>query len=149
MKIDTLSNFGKKVIYNDYYFKRISFADNKVARLLEGVGSEHENYVIDVLNSINNQDIEAIYFDKFQYKHRGNVLGFSKLSKAEGVFLLASVADLLQKEIWLHTDITQMTRSTLKKFIKHFYESPYVNIIFDSELSRSFYAVMVREALNG
>mgnify|MGYP004663824993 FL=1 len=147
MKIDTISNFGSKVMYNDFYFKRISFTDNKVIKLLDEAKGQYEKEIINLLNTINDQNIEAICFEKHQYKHRGKWLGYTKFSKAESVFLLAGIADLAKKEIWLHTDITQLTRSTLRKFIKKFYNSPYVNIIYDSESSRAFFNAMIKEAL--
>ena len=148
MKINTLSSYDKKLLYNDFYIKKISFADDKITKLIHGVEAGDKDEIIANLNMINNQNIQDINFEKYQYTHRGNVLGFSELSKAERVFLLATIADKKHKEIWLHTDITQLTKSTLKKLIKLFYNSPYVNIVYDSELSRPFYNAMVKEAIN-
>ena len=34
MKINTLSNYDKKLLYNDFYIKRISFADDKITKLI-------------------------------------------------------------------------------------------------------------------
>ena len=147
MRIDAICNFDPKIIYNDFYFKRIYFANDAVTRLLSMVDSKYETDITDLLNTINNQNIEAISFKNYQYKHRGIWLGFSKFSKAERVFLIAGVADLVKQEIWLYTDITQLTRSTLKKFIRKFYDSPYINIIYASESSKAFYNAMIREAL--
>lgn len=148
MKCDTLANYGKKISYEKNYFKRINFADDKVTRLLDGISNSHKKQIIETLNKINNQNIQDINFDKYQYTHRDNILGFSKLSKAESVFLVASVADIKKTNVWLHTDITQLTRSTLIKFMKQFKNSPYINIIYDSELSRAFYNSALKEATN-
>lgn len=146
MRCDTLSNYGKKVQYEKTYFRKINFTDDKVLKLLDDVDDTHKVKIIETLNKINNQDIQDINFDKYQYKHRNNILGFSKLSKAECIFLIASIADIKEINIWLHTDITQLTRSTLIKFMKQFKNSPYINIIYDSELSRAFFDSALKEA---
>lgn len=148
MKIKLKDEIDKKLIYTDKYINRISMADNKITKLLDGIDLIKSEEIRHVINTINNQNIENIDFDRYRYTHRGIELGFSELSKAEKVFMLASVADIKKKEIWLHTDITQLTKSTLKKFIKRFYNSEYVNIVYDSSISTAFYNAMIKEALN-
>ncbi|MGN0375748.1 MAG: hypothetical protein ACI4EN_09650 [Butyrivibrio sp.] len=148
MRIELKDKLNKKLIYNDNYIKRISMTDNKIVKLLSNISFSQAEEVRHILNSINNQNIENIDFDRYKYTHRGIELGFSELSKAEKVFMIAAIADMKKYEIWLHTDITQLTKSTLKKFIKRFYESEYVNIVYDSDISTAFYNAMVKEAIN-
>ena len=148
MRIDIISNYEKKLIYNEFYFRKINFTDNKFVKLIDGITDEHKEKILDTLNTINNQNIQDIFFEKYQYMHRDNILGFSKFSKAERVFLVACLAEIKKQEVWVHTDITQLTRTTLKKFIRLFKDSPYVNIVYDSEHSKAFFNAMIREATN-
>ncbi len=105
------------------------------------------NEVVSLLNEINDQNIQSMNLEKMEYIHRDQKLGFDKLSRAEGVFLIAYIADKKKKNIYLHTDITQLTKKTLKLFFKKFYNSQYVNVVYDSTLSDAFYNAMIKKAV--
>lgn len=148
MRIELKDNLDAKLAYTEGYIRRINITDTKIVRLLSGINEQQAEEIKNVLNLINNQGIEELDFNKHEYVIKGKRLGFSDLSKAESVFLIASVADMKSQTLWFHTDITQLTKSTLKKFIKRFYNSEYVNIVYDSDISTAFYKAMVKEAMN-
>lgn len=145
MQIDTIKNFGDSLILNKNYYRWIDFSNNNIGSLLTDELTEHKKRILDNINSINNQNIQDIDFNSFKYKHWDTWISFSELSKAERVFMLSTVADILHVKIWLHTDMTQLTKTTIKKFLRLFSESEYVNIVITSELSRAFYSVMMKE----
>lgn len=145
MQIDTIENFGEALLFHKYYFRKIDFSDSNIGNLLRYAKKEYYDVIKENLNRINNQNIQDIDIARGEYRHRDNLLYFSSLSKAERVFLIATVADIQQVEIWLHTDMTQLTKSTTKKFLKLFKDSPYINIVVDSELNKAFYRAMIKE----
>lgn len=145
MQIDTIENFGEALLFHKYYFRKIDFANSNIGNLLRYTKRDDYGLIKQNLNIINNQEIQDIDIGRGEYRHRNNWLYFSSLSKAERVFLIATVADLQQVKIWLHTDMTQLTKTTTKKFLKLFKNSPYINIVIDSELNRAFYNAMIKE----
>lgn len=147
MQIKAIQDYDKKLKYQKNYIKRIDFADNTITKLLDYTEEIDNDKLLKIINSINNQNIQSIDLKTFSYVNRNEKIGFSKLSKAERVFLVAYMADLKKKEIYLHTDITQLTKKTLKLFIKTFANSSYVNIVYNSKTSDAFYRFMKKEAL--
>lgn len=147
MLIQSIDKYPNNIIFNSGYINEISFANDKVVQILNKAENTDKNSLITILNTINNQGLQDIDIINMRYKTRNKWLGFSKLCKAERVFLLAYLADNLEIPLYLHTDITQLTNNTLRKFIRLFDKSKFINIVYNSSLSDAFYNAMRREAL--
>lgn len=129
------------------FVKSASLLNKLEGTLLLGLTEEDEPEVLRLLNSIANQGIESINFYRYCYTIDGKLLHFSSLSTSELLFLLAYAADKSKKEIYFCDDITQLTSTTLRKFIGYFYSSPYVNILYTSNDLDAFFDVIVEEVV--
>ncbi len=147
MQIKSWEKYDGKLFLRKIYIRKIDFTLTRVKQLLTDVEGIDSNEVVSLLNEINDQNIQSMNLEKMEYIHRDQKLGFDKLSRAERVFLIAYIADKKKKNIYLHTDITQLTKKTLKLFFKKFYNSEYVNVVYDSALSDAFYNAMIKEAV--
>lgn len=134
MKIIYERDFDENSISSELIFRRIDLLRSKEMKLFRGMGGKYDSELCEVLNSINNQGIEMIDTIRMYYKKDGEILSFDRLCKAERVFLIAFAAYKQNKTIWLMSDMTQLTDTTLKLFFKLFRDSN-VNIIvqFDSD----------------
>lgn len=91
---------------------------------------DDEPEVLRLLNSASKQEIEMIDFSRHCYIQNGVTFVFSQFSTPELLFLLAYAADKTKTEVYFYTDINRISRTALKKFIRCFYDSPYVNIAY-------------------
>lgn len=130
------------------FIRSVNILGSLEGTLLFELTEEDEKEVLRLLNSIANQGIERIDFDKNYYTIEGKKLHFSSLSTSELLFLLAYAADKTKTETYFCDDITQLTNTTLKKFIRYFYNSPYVNIVYTSNELDVFFDIMVKEAVS-
>lgn len=130
------------------FVKSASLLNKLEGNLLFSLTEEDEPEVLRLLNSIANQGIESINFYRYCYTIDGKLLHFSSLSTSELLFLLAYAADKSKKEIYFCDDITQLTNTTLKKFIGYFHSSPYVNIVYTSNDLDAFFDIMIKEAVS-
>ena len=146
MKITFVENIPSNIILQRCYFEYINFAETKVAFMLKNLSRADKKYVLDVLNSINNQDIQDIDFNTFTYVHRDTELGFNSMAKSERLFLVALAADFSKTEWYFNNEIDSLTRKTLKLFLRTFNKSDYVNIAYNEEEDIYYFEKMLREA---
>lgn len=147
MLIQSIDKYPSTLVFDNGYIKEIYFADDKVIQIINKVGNTDKNELLDLLNSINNQGLQDIDIEKMRYKTQNKWLGFSCLSSAERIFLIAYLADKSAVKIYLHDDMTSLTKTSLRKFIKAFHNSEYVNIVYSSNISDAYYSEMKRQAL--
>lgn len=140
-----LSNY---IITNRRLIKSIDFSTTLVGNLLDGICDVNKAEILNILNSINNQNIQDIDINKYRYMHRNNKLSFHKLSMAERLFLLAFAADFTHTEVYFMNEVESLTRKTLKLFIKLFGHSKYVNIACIDEDNVLYYNFFKKEVLN-
>lgn len=129
------------------FIRSISLRGSLEGNLLLGLTEEDEPEVLRLLNSIANQGIEGINFYRYGYTIDGKLLHFSSLSTSELLFLLAYAANKTKTEIYFCNDISQLTSTTLRKFIGYFYNSPYVNILYTSNDLDAFFDIIVKEVV--
>lgn len=147
MRIEYKGDLSELTIMKDLFIERIDMSSPEITKLFKGITEKQSEQIRAIINKINNQNIEHIDFIALTYKHRGELLGFGSLCKAERVFIVASAAHINKTTIWLNTDITQLTDTTLRLFIKIFHTSPYVNIAYNSEISKAHLKRIEEEAL--
>lgn len=141
-------DLAKKVNSNMTTLDVIDLKYREVGSLIDSLDDrEDAEPLADLLNKINNQGIYDINIHKYTYMHLGKKLWFDDLSTAEKVFLLAYAANKLKRTIYFNYDIKSLTKTTLKLFIKTFYSSPYVNVMYDEDKMTNFYNFMIKEAL--
>lgn len=116
--------------------------------LLLKLTEEDEPEVLRLLNSITNQKIERVDINRHCYTIDGVTLSFYQFSTSELLFLLAYAADKTKTEVYFYNDIPQLSGTTLKKFIRYFYDSPYVNIAYKANDLDLFFNDIVVDAIS-
>ena len=147
MKMLCVKDIPKDISSSNQFFTSIEMLSDKTRDITDSLIGYDEQKILDVLNSINNQNIQSIDMYAGRYKHRDTVLSFNKLSTAEKVFLIALAADVGKKEIYIYKDIKSLTKTTLRLFIRLFNESKYVNIVYELPNHKYYYEALWKEAL--
>lgn len=147
MKMLCVKDIPKDISSSNQFFTSIEMISDKTRDITDSLVGYNEQKILDVLNSINNQNIQSIDMYAGRYKHRDTVLSFNKLSTAEKVFLVTLAADIGKKEIYIYKDIKSLTKTTLRLFIKLFHNSEYVNIVYELPNHRYYYEALWMEAL--
>jgi hypothetical protein len=125
----------------------ISFKDNKVGELTDKLDRSDNEPLLEILNAINNQGIQKIDVETYSYYNRGVKLKFDSFSTAEKVFFVAYAADRLGEDIYLWHDVTQLTKSVFKTFVRLFHNSGHITILYEHEKEKIFFDYMIQEAL--
>lgn len=131
------------------FINEIDINSKEMRGVLDGLLDYPEDRILEVLNSINDQNIQSIEMYAGRYTHRGQKLTFDQMATSEKVFLAALAANVSGKTIYLYRDLSSLTNETLKKFIRYFGKSEYVNIVYEKPGSKYFYEAMFKEAENG
>ena len=147
MKMICVKDIPKDISSSNQFFTSIEMISDKTRDVTDSLIGYDEQKILDVLNSINNQNIQSIDMYAGRYKHRDTVLSFNKLSTAEKVFLLALAADIGKKEVYIYKDIKSLTKTTLRLFIRLFHDSEYVNIVYELPNHKYYYEALWKEAL--
>lgn len=148
MKMLCVKDIPKDISSSNQFFTSIEMISDKTRDITDSLVGYNEQKILDVLNSINNQNIQSIDMYAGRYKHRDTVLSFNKLSSAEKVFLIALAADVGKKEVYIYRDIKSLTKTTMRQFIRLFHDSPYVNAVYELPNHRYYYEALWKEALN-
>ena len=147
MKMICVKDIPKDISSSNQFFTSIEMISDKTRDVTDSLIGYDEQKILDVLNSINNQNIQSIDMYAGRYKHRDTVLSFNKLSTAEKVFLLALAADIGKKEVYIYKDIKSLTKTTLRLFIRLFHDSEYVNIVYELPNHKYYCEALWKEAL--
>lgn len=147
MKMICVKDIPKDISSSNQFFTSIEMISDKTRDVTDSLIGYDEQKILDVLNSINNQNIQSIDMYAGRYKHRDTVLSFNKLSTAEKVFLLALAADIGKKEVYIYKDIKSLTKTTFRLFIRLFHDSEYVNIVYELPNHKYYYEALWKEAL--
>lgn len=148
MKFICLNDIPSEIKFDGGFFRDIQMLSDKTRDITDSLIGYDEQKILDVLNSINNQNIQSIDMYAGRYKHRDTVLSFNKLSSAEKVFLIALAADVGKKEVYIYRDIKSLTKTTMRQFIRLFHDSPYVNAVYELPNHQYYYEALWKEALN-
>ena len=127
-------------------FSEINFYSKnayKIEQLIEKIKDQVE--LLRTLNMLG-QNIEYINTKEKIYKHLGNTVGISQLSRGERILLVSYAADESHTHIALRYDIFQLSDSSKKKFFKRFMGSDYITLIADNMDDYTILNKYLREA---
>lgn len=138
MKVINQFKIPKKHIYEGRLINEVIFSDTFEGDLIDSFEGDLKE-LVDALNMINNQGIEKIDTQTYSYYRNGQRLKFSNFATSEKLFLIAYVANKNKEVIYLFKGITQLTKKSMRTFIKLFGNSSYINIVSDDEAQELYY----------
>lgn len=148
MKIEYAQKMWKEVELSRAYIRKPDFdKNNYMFKLIDQLDESHSDAISALLNTINDQGIEAVYCDMFRYKVKGVTLSLPHMSTAERIYLVSYAAVTLEKVIYLHYGMTQLSPNTIRAYMKIFGNSEYINILCD-DLDSYNYCVYAREGVS-
>lgn len=143
-----LNDYKKIYALSDYWFKQITLTDTRITVDLFSIIIPES--FIEIINSINNQGVEAIDCKTFRYVRKGVILGFDKMSRAERLFLVTYCAVVKKQPIYLQDDVRQLTDHTIELYFNFFKKidvRDYINIICNTDGVRARYILHGGEEL--
>lgn len=138
MEIKLIDNIPQDIIMNNRFIRWINFANKTVVRLIDSLRDCPKEKILNVLNSINKQNIQDISIERRVYTHRGKEISFEEMANSEKLFLLAFAADYSKTKIYFCNEIESLTETVLKIFIDTFRYSQYVNIAYIDDSSSDY-----------
>lgn len=145
MKFVLKKEVPESIFFEKGVIKSINFTHPTVYAMIKRLQPEHKVEILQNLNCINNQGITNIDFSSWSYYINDLQLSFDNLCTSERLFLVATAAKLLKKTVYLESDISQLTKTTLKTFLNLFYECEYVNVIYAHPSEPAFYKSILKK----
>lgn len=133
MKFDLKKNLSK-FIDTHLIFKRVDVMSPEFRELYLGLDTKFEGLIVEYLNSIANQCIEYINFDKFTYSIRGKELHLTCLCTAEKIFLVSALAFVQEKDIVIYRALQELEPDTRSIFLSTFKDSNNITLIEDTDI---------------
>lgn len=124
------------ILNNSIYITDINMKSAQLFEIVTNIelSKEQETELLRLLNSINNQGIEAVNTLEYTYIIKGKRLLLASMSTSEALFTLAYLTDLEQVERYFYKDIKELSKETKRLFFKYFKDSKYINIIAEDSI---------------
>ena len=133
MKFDLKKNLSK-FIDTHLVFKRIDVMSPEFRELYLGLDTKFESLIVEYLNSIADQCIEHINFDKFTYTIGEEELHLTCLCTAEKIFLVSILASIQERDIVLYRALQELEPDTGYTFLSVFKDSNNITLIEDTDI---------------
>lgn len=149
MNVVLLEDLSQQCIFENRMFLKLDFQNSEVMRLVESIGRcGKDEQLLEVLHSINSP-IESIDTIAWRYYCHSEPFGLIRLCRGEKIFAAAYAATVGLSHTYFRWDVKQLTKTNLRKFVKTFLDSPYVNIVADNKVEEIFYNSILKEVKYG
>lgn len=139
MRFLSTADITASISSSDYFMTKIDIDKRATKKLIKEISDKGlDGEALSVLNTLG-QNIEYIDTKSYTYKHLGEELAFSDLSRGEQVFLISYAAKISGETLYLQHEMKQLTKTALRKYFKEFKDCNNIVIIYTSESEFNYY----------
>lgn len=143
MRFLSVADLTASISSSDYFMTKIDIDKRNTKKLIQKIAEKGlDGEALTVLNTLG-QNIEYVDTKSYTYKHLGEELAFSDLSRGEQVFLISYAAKISGETLYLQHEMKQLTKTALRKYFKEFRDCNNIIIIYASETELNYYTYVM------
>ena len=135
--MEVVSNLNRRLFDGLVYDTKKG--DSSFLNLCKSAGSSNNDKIVELLNSIANQDITKFDTVSLTYERDGKVLSLYELSSGEWVFLISWLANICKTNVAIGSCIQHINPSIFDKFLQLNKDNKYLTIFTGDRIELNSY----------